>query len=177
MRIENKNTAPEIGDDPPLATAAFVMREIKMVVRLMLPAEIAEPHLHVVRQGAEDLLSLAICRAGNPIQGRPPTLADLPIGHLLTMSPEQAASLCTKTKPLVCREQSARRVALFQRHAASLGYWPTPAAEVLTWLSHFPSESQGAFERVRPLSPAIEANIEAQFAKWTRYRRGDQRQK
>ena len=118
FKKENKNMAVYSAQNPPAASAAFVLREIEFIVRSMLPAKIAEPHLYVIGQGAKDLLSVII-HSGGPIFARRPALADLPIGHALTMSSERVAGVLTKSRPCLCREEVARRVALFQNHAAS----------------------------------------------------------
>lgn len=175
MGLEGDNMDSYPVQDPPMASAAFVLREINLIVRSMLPAEIAEPHLHVIGQGAEDLLNFIIC-TGNSISDRLPSLADLPIGHLLTISPERVASLCTQGDPCLCREEIARRVALLQDHAASLGYWPSPAAEAWNWLFHFSAEDCSLIRHALPFPVAIGVRLETEFANWLRCHRRDSKQ-
>lgn len=170
MDIEDENMASSLAQDPRKASAASVLREIKSIVRSMLPAEIAEPHLYVIGQGARDLLSFSIC-TGILVSGRRPSLADLPVGHLLTLSPERVASMCTKCKPWLCREESARRIGLFQSHAVSLGYWPSAGVEAWNWSLH---SSWRAFEpSIACISCPLHFALEIEFAKLLRFRCGD----
>jgi len=122
-----------------LISAAHVLHEIESAVNIALP-EIAERHLQTVRQGAGYLLFCA--RFSNPNSGQM-RLSDIPIGHILTISPEQAADVCTDHKPCLCRKECARAVRLYQTHAATLGFRPTAAVEAWTWFLLFKHRTSG----------------------------------
>ena len=156
--------------NPAMASAALVLREINLTVRSMLPAEIAVPHLYVIGQAADDLLSFCIC-TGIRFSGCLPALADLPIGHLLTLSPQRVASICQKVKPCLCREECARRIALFQDHAVSLGYRPSPGVEAWNWSLHF---SWSAFKpSIACVSCPLHFTHKTEYARSLRFRCGD----
>ena len=172
MGMESEDIASSQSED--LESAAYVLREIKRIVRTTLPGDIAERHLRVICRGADDLLTyLALSggfNSGRPIPGRLPTLIDLPIGLVLSMSPDHIAAACCLARPCVCREESARAFRMFQSHAAALGFRPWPAASASNWILRYTSARLTTAGYEAPRCRTFNPNTTPGNGKWHRSR-------
>jgi hypothetical protein len=157
-----------------LKSVAYVLREIEYIVRTTLPGDIAEPHLRVISGGADDLLTYVALTggfvSGRPIPGWLPALTDLPIGLVLSLSPNHIATACSMARPCVSLEESARAFRLLQLHAAALGFSPWSAAVALNWILRHTSARFNAAGCVVPRCRTFNSNTRTRNGKWSRSR-------
>lgn len=100
----------------------------------------------------------------------------IPVGTLLAVAPAvilrntAPAGLCGQTKARL------RAVQLLQAHARSLGYSPSPAAEVWLLLLRSLPKTHSTADHVTALTSLFEANLVDAFARWIRRQRGGEAQ-